>query len=57
MKSNCCDECVSQHFRPEFINRIDELVIFHSLQKAQIRGIADIQLDRLRSRLSERDMA
>ncbi|UOB53586.1 ATP-dependent chaperone ClpB [Acinetobacter junii] len=47
---------VSQHFRPEFINRIDELVIFHSLQKAQIRGIADIQLDRLRSRLSDRDM-
>ncbi len=47
---------VSQHFRPEFINRIDELVIFHSLQKAQIRGIADIQLERLRSRLNERDM-
>ena len=47
---------VSQHFRPEFINRIDEIVIFHSLQKDQIRGIADIQLDRLRSRLNERDM-
>ena len=48
---------VSQHFRPEFINRIDELVIFHSLKKAQIRGIADIQLDRLRSRLVERDLS
>jgi len=47
---------VSQHFRPEFINRIDELVVFHSLKKSQIRGIADIQLDRLRSRLSERDI-
>lgn len=47
---------VSQHFRPEFINRIDEIVIFHSLQKDQIRGIADIQLDRLRSRLNERDI-
>lgn len=47
---------VSQHFRPEFINRIDELVVFHSLEKAQIRGIADIQLDRLRARLSERDL-
>ena len=47
---------VSEHFRPEFINRIDELVVFHSLQKAQIRGIADIQLDRLRVRLSDRDM-
>ncbi|MHA3057426.1 ATP-dependent chaperone ClpB [Acinetobacter sp. ANC 4641] len=48
---------VSQHFRPEFINRIDELVIFHSLKKVQIRGIADIQLSRLRSRLAERDMS
>ncbi len=48
---------VSQHFRPEFINRIDELVVFHSLKKAQIRGIADIQLDRLRSRLIDRDMS
>ncbi|MFC6166183.1 ATP-dependent chaperone ClpB [Acinetobacter terrestris] len=47
---------VSQHFRPEFINRIDELVVFHSLKKAQIRGIADIQLNRLRSRLNEKDM-
>lgn len=49
-------DAVSQHFRPEFINRIDELVVFHSLKKAQIRGIADIQLNRLRSRLSEKDM-
>ncbi|KAF1023442.1 MAG: Chaperone protein ClpB [Acinetobacter bereziniae] len=47
---------VSQHFRPEFINRIDELVVFHSLKKSQIRGIADIQLDRLRARLAERDI-
>ena len=48
---------VNQHFRPEFINRIDELVIFHSLKKSQIRGIADIQLDSLRSRLAERDLS
>ncbi len=48
---------VNQHFRPEFINRIDELVIFHSLKKSQIRGIADIQLDRLRSRVAERDLS
>ena len=47
---------VTQHFRPEFINRIDELVVFHSLKKAQIRGIADIQLGRLRDRLVEKDM-
>ncbi|EPF74936.1 ATP-dependent chaperone ClpB [Acinetobacter indicus] len=47
---------VSEHFRPEFINRIDELVVFHALEKAQIRGIADIQLDRLRARLADRDI-
>ena len=34
---------VGGHFRPEFINRIDEAVVFHPLAKAQIRGIADIQ--------------
>ncbi len=48
---------VGEHFRPEFINRIDELVVFHSLKKAQIRGIAEIQLNRLRERLSERDLS
>lgn len=47
---------VNQHFRPEFINRIDEIVVFHGLKKAQIRGIADIQLGRLRQRLAERDI-
>jgi len=47
---------VGEHFRPEFINRIDELVVFHALKKSQIRGIADIQLNRLRSRLEERDL-
>ncbi|NHC02280.1 ATP-dependent chaperone ClpB [Acinetobacter sp. 187] len=50
-------DAVSEHFRPEFINRIDELVIFHSLKKSQIRGIADIQLDRLRERLADRDLS
>jgi ATP-dependent Clp protease ATP-binding subunit ClpB len=49
-------EAVGQHFRPEFINRIDEVVVFHALGQSQIRGIADIQLDRLRRRLKERDM-
>lgn len=47
---------VSEHFRPEFINRIDELVVFQALGEAQIRGIADIQLDRLRTRLKEREI-
>lgn len=47
---------VNAHFRPEFINRIDEIVVFHPLGQAQMAGIANIQLDRLRSRLKERDL-
>ncbi|MGD8378092.1 MAG: ATP-dependent chaperone ClpB [Gammaproteobacteria bacterium] len=49
-------EVVGQHFRPEFINRIDEVVVFHSLDAAQIRAIANIQIDYLRRRLADRDM-
>ena len=49
-------EIVSQHFRPEFINRVDDVVVFHPLQQAQIRAIAEIQLSHLRARLAERDM-
>jgi ATP-dependent Clp protease ATP-binding subunit ClpB len=48
---------VGKHFRPEFINRIDESVVFHPLDKSQIRGIANIQLDSLRKRLKERELA
>jgi ATP-dependent Clp protease ATP-binding subunit ClpB len=44
-------EVVGQHFRPEFINRVDEMVVFHPLDKAQIRQIAGIQLGILRKRL------
>ncbi|MFV8817842.1 ATP-dependent chaperone ClpB [Haliea sp. E17] len=47
---------VGQHFRPEFINRIDETVVFHPLQQSQIRGIAEIQLQGLRKRLAEREL-
>ena len=49
-------QVVSQHFRPEFINRVDEIVVFHSLGREQIRAIVDIQLGRLRQRLAERDI-
>ncbi|MCC7410256.1 MAG: ATP-dependent chaperone ClpB [Gammaproteobacteria bacterium] len=49
-------ETVSRHFRPEFINRIDDVVVFHALEKAQIRAIADIQVDRLRRRLADQHM-
>ncbi|MEP1471480.1 MAG: ATP-dependent chaperone ClpB [Halieaceae bacterium] len=47
---------VGNHFRPEFINRVDESVVFHPLAKEQIRGIAKIQLQGLRARLAERSL-
>lgn len=47
---------VGKHFRPEFMNRIDEMVVFHPLDKDQIKKIADIQIHRLRSRLAEREL-
>jgi ATP-dependent Clp protease ATP-binding subunit ClpB len=49
-------QVLSEHFRPEFINRVDEIVVFHSLGREQIRSIVDIQLGRLRQRLAERDI-
>ena len=49
-------EVVSAHFRPEFINRIDETVVFHALGKEHMQGIANIQLARLRKRLAEREL-
>ena len=47
---------VGKHFRPEFINRIDETVVFHPLGRDQIRGIANIQLASLLDRLREREL-
>jgi len=49
-------EIVGQHFRPEFINRIDEAVVFHPLAQEQIRAICRIQIDLLRNRLRDRDI-
>ena len=49
-------EVVGSHFRPEFINRIDEAVVFHPLGREQIRSITTIQIDYLRKRLAERDL-
>jgi ATP-dependent Clp protease ATP-binding subunit ClpB len=49
-------EIVQQQFKPEFINRIDDIVVFHPLATAQIRRIVDIQLGMLRRRLLDRDM-
>ena len=42
---------VAKHFRPEFINRIDETVVFHPLGKENIRAIASVQLERLAKRM------
>jgi len=50
-------EVVGMHFRPEFINRVDESVVFHPLGKDQIRSIAEIQLQHLSERLAERDLS
>ena len=47
---------VGQHFRPEFINRVDESVVFHPLEQNQIRGIASIQLAGLQGRLMDREL-
>lgn len=49
-------DAVHGHFRPEFINRIDETVVFAPLAEAQIRAIAAIQLERLRERLADREL-
>jgi len=49
-------EDVREHFRPEFINRVDDIVVFHPLSAAQIRDIVKIQLGYLEARLMERDM-
>ncbi|MFT7472698.1 MAG: ATP-dependent Clp protease ATP-binding subunit ClpB [Kiritimatiellia bacterium] len=49
-------ERVVKHFSPEFVNRIDETVVFHPLQRDQIRGIADIQIQLLHRRLQENDL-
>ena len=50
-------DIVSQHFRPEFINRVDETVVFHPLGREQIRSIAKIQIEHLRQRLDDQDIA
>jgi len=50
-------EIVGSHFRPEFINRIDDVVVFHPLDREQIRAIAGLQTNILRQRLQERDIS
>ena len=49
-------DVVSGHFRPEFINRVDDIVVFHPLGAAQLRDIVVIQLGYLKRRLAEREL-
>ena len=50
-------EQMREHFRPEFLNRIDEIVVFEALDKEQLAEIAELQLERLRARLAERKLS
>jgi ATP-dependent Clp protease ATP-binding subunit ClpB len=50
-------EQLQQSFRPEFLNRVDEVIIFHPLTREQLRGIVEVQLRRLRQRLAARNLA
>ncbi len=53
MKESVLD-ALRHHFRPEFLNRVDEIIVFHALTEEDLKHIVDIQLERLRSRLAER---
>ncbi|MFN2459795.1 MAG: ATP-dependent chaperone ClpB [Candidatus Velthaea sp.] len=53
MRATVLDE-LRQHFRPEFLNRVDEIVVFHALAEDQLKEIVEIQLDRVRGRLKDR---
>ena len=48
---------VGQHFRPEFINRVDDIVVFHPLDKVAVKAIAQIQIEQLSKRLAEKDLS
>ncbi len=49
-------QVLREHFKPEFLNRIDDIVIFHQLSREQISQIIDVQLARLRQMLAERNI-
>jgi ATP-dependent Clp protease ATP-binding subunit ClpB len=54
---NAVIEDLRHHFRPEFLNRVDEIIVFHALTEANLKEIVEIQLGRLRERLAERQMS
>jgi ATP-dependent Clp protease ATP-binding subunit ClpB len=55
MKATVLEE-LRRHFRPEFLNRVDEIIVFHALTEDHLKEIVDIQLQRLRERLEERHL-
>ncbi|HOB05499.1 MAG TPA: AAA family ATPase, partial [Propionibacteriaceae bacterium] len=55
MKAKVSDE-LKQHFRPEFLNRVDEIVVFHQLTQAEIETIVDLMVAQIEDRLKDRDM-
>jgi len=55
MKTKVNDE-LKQHFRPEFLNRIDDTIVFHQLQEQEIRSIVDIMIARIETQLKNKDM-
>jgi len=48
---------VQAHFKPEFLNRLDEVLIFHRLERQELRAIVDVQLERVRQRFAQRDLS
>src|SRR5215208_6703318 len=56
MKNRVTDE-LKQHFRPEFLNRIDDIVVFHQLTEAEIVNIVDLMLERVEGQLANKDMS
>lgn len=55
-KEKAVQESLRGHFRPEFLNRIDEIVIFNNLNESQLRGIVEVQLAQVKSRLAEKNI-
>ena len=55
MKDAVLEE-MAQHFRPEFLNRVDEIIVFHALSEEHLKQIVEIQLGRVRARLADRQI-
>jgi len=56
-KKNIIMEELRKHFRPEFLNRVDDIVVFHTLKKEHIKSVIKIQLERLKNRLDQRNIS